>query len=50
MAGMEQVEIEEVNVDRYGRLIAFVYIEDSGMCLNEELNRERPRLGLQEVF
>lgn len=39
MAGTKRVEVEGMDVDRYGRTVALVYIEGDGECLNEELVR-----------
>lgn len=39
LAGMEGVEVVPITVDRYGRIIAHVYIEGDGENLAEELVR-----------
>ncbi len=37
MAGNKRVEVDVMDIDRYGRSVALVYIEGDGECLNEEL-------------
>lgn len=39
MAANERVEVEVKDQDRYGRVVALVYIEGDGECLNVELVR-----------
>ena len=40
LAGNSRVEVVQKDRDRYGRVVALVYIEGDGECLNEELVRE----------
>ena len=39
MARFEKVEVEPQDRDQYGRVVALVYIDGDGECLNEELIR-----------
>ena len=36
---MQLVEVKTIDKDRYGRIVALVFIEGDGECLNEELVR-----------